>query len=175
MVATLVASGPAVAAETIFLKLQGIPGEAAAPGHKDDIVVSSYSQAMSNTPGGATSSGGSSAGKVTCGAITITKSLDKSSPLLIGAVTQGQRIATGEITFQSAGATAASVVRYKVTLQDIVVGLIEQTDQVPAAVMDRVTLSAARYSFTYTPTLPSGAAAGAPITFNWDCTKNAKF
>jgi type VI secretion system secreted protein Hcp len=174
MAATLVASGPAVGAETIFLKLQGIAGEATAAGHKDEIVVSSYSQAMSNTVGVVASGGGSGAGKAICGAISVTKSLDKSSPLLIGAVAQGQRIATGEITFESTGATGASVVSYKIALQDIVISLIEQTDQVPAGVIDHVTFNAARYAFTYTPALHSGAAAG-PITFNWDCAKNAKF
>jgi hypothetical protein len=83
--AGLAVSGSAAAAEEIFLRLDGIAGSATAAGHPNEIVVSTYSQAFSNTS--STSTGGGGAGKVKCGEIVIMKNIDKSSPKLIGAVT----------------------------------------------------------------------------------------
>jgi type VI protein secretion system component Hcp len=99
MAAGLVVSRSAAAAEEIFLRLDGIAGSATAAGHQNEIAVSTYSQAFSNTSTAAT--GGAGAGKVKCGEITVMKNIDKSSPKLIGAVVTGSRIATGDIRFDS--------------------------------------------------------------------------
>jgi type VI secretion system secreted protein Hcp len=170
MAAGLAVSGPAAAAEEIFLRLDGIMGGATAAGHPNEIVVSTYSQAFSNTASAVTGGGGG-AGKVKCGEIIVMKNIDKSSPKLIGAVVTGNHIATGDIKFDSTRGNGTLVESYHVALTDVVVTDIAQMDHTPQSVMEQVTLSARQFKFTFTPTTNSGAA-GAPITFSVDCSTN---
>ena len=109
-----------MAAEEIFLRLDGIAGGATAAGHQNEIVVSTYSQAFSNTSS-ATSTGGAGAGKVKCGEIIVMKNIDKSSPKLIGAVVTGNRIANGDIRFDSTRGNGMLAESYHVALTDVVV------------------------------------------------------
>lgn len=166
----LAASGPAVAADEIFLRLDGIAGSATGIAHQNEIAISSYSQAFSNTASVATGSGGS-AGKVKCGEITVMKNIDKSSPKLIGAVVTGNHIATGDITFDGPNAIGTVVESYHVALIDVVVTDIAQMDHTPHGVMEQVTLSARQFKFTFTPT-KGVAGTGAPISFSVDCSTN---
>jgi type VI secretion system secreted protein Hcp len=139
VMAGLVASGPALAGDEIFLRLDGITGGATAAGHVGEIVISTYSQAFSNTASSGTGSGGG-AGKAMCGAITVMKNIDKSSPFLISNVVRGSRIATGDIKFDRTNA-GGLVEFYHVALQEIVITDIAQMDHAPAGVMEQVTLS----------------------------------
>jgi type VI secretion system secreted protein Hcp len=166
----LAASGPAAAADEIFLRLDGIVGSATGAAHQNEIVVSTYSQAFSNTTSAVTGSGGGS-GKVNCGEITVMKNIDKSSPKLIGAVVTGSHIAAGDILFDSSRGNGSLVESYHVALTDVVVTEIAQMDHTPQGVMERVTLSARQFKFTFLPTTIAGNT-GAPISFSVDCGTN---
>jgi type VI secretion system secreted protein Hcp len=168
--AGLAVSGPAAAAEEIFVRLDGIVGGATAAGHQNEIVVSTYSQAFSNTASAVTGGGGG-AGKVTCGEIIVMKSIDKSSPKLIGAVVTGNHIATGDIKFDSTRGNGALVESYHVALTDVVITQISQMDHAPQGVMEQVTLSARQFKFTFTPTTNAGGTGG-QISFSVDCSTN---
>jgi type VI secretion system secreted protein Hcp len=168
--AGLAVSGPAAAAEEIFLRLDGIAGGATAAGHQNEIVLSSYSQAFSNTAGAVTGGGGG-AGKVKCGEITVMKNIDKSSPKLIGSVVIGNHIATGDIKFDSSSRNGTLVESYHVALTEVVITDIAQMDHTPDGVMEQVTLSATKYTFTFTPTTNNGGAGG-KISFTVDCSTN---
>jgi type VI secretion system Hcp family effector len=67
-------------AGAMFLKLDGVPGGSSLNGYKNDIEISSFSFGASNPP--ASASTGSGAGRATFSSFTITKHLDKASPLL---------------------------------------------------------------------------------------------
>jgi type VI secretion system secreted protein Hcp len=170
MAAGLAMSGSAAAAEEIFLRLDGITGGATAAGHQNEITVSSYSQAFSNTAGAVTGGGGG-AGKVKCGEIIVMKNIDKSSPKLIGAVVTGNHIATGDIRFDSSRGNGMLLESYHIALTDVIVTDIAQMDQTPQGVMEQVTLSARQFKFTFTPSTNTGGA-GTPITFSVDCSTN---
>jgi type VI secretion system secreted protein Hcp len=170
LAAGLSASATAAAAEEIFLRLDGIAGGATAAGHPNEIVISSYSQAFSNTSTAVTGGGGG-AGKVKCGEIIVMKNIDKSSPKLIGAVVTGNHIATGDIRFDSTRGNGALAESYHVALTDVVITDIAQMDHTPQGVMEQVTLSARQFKFTFTPTTNTGGV-GAPITFSVDCSTN---
>jgi type VI secretion system secreted protein Hcp len=170
MAVGLAASGPAAAADEIFLRLDGIAGGATGAAHQNEIVISTYSQAFSNTTSAVTGGGGG-AGKVKCGEITVMKNIDKSSPKLIGAVVTGSRIATGDIVFDSIRGNGIPLESYHVALTDVIVTDIAQMDRTPQGVMEQVTLSARQFKFTFTPTTNTGGA-GAPISFSVDCSTN---
>lgn len=81
-----------------FLKLDGIAGEATQKDHKDWIDLSSFSLGggTARSSGGG---GGSGAGKTTISSFTITKTLDKSSPLLFQAAVSGKHFKLANVSF----------------------------------------------------------------------------
>jgi type VI secretion system secreted protein Hcp len=158
----------AVGADTVFLKLDNIEGESTATGHAKEIVLLSYTQSFTRAGGG----GGVATGKADCGAITVTKLLDRSSPALIGAVLSGQVIPNGVITFRKEGNQPLEY--YKVTLTDVLIQSISQTDASPTdptTILEQISMSAGRFKFEYVTQAPTGAAQGG-VTFSWDCLAN---
>ena len=93
----MVAASVPAAADT-FLRLGDIKGESTDQKHKDQIEVLSFTQSFINTFNDATGGGGGT-GKVQCGAVTMMKNIDKSSPLLLKAVATGQHIKDALISF----------------------------------------------------------------------------
>jgi type VI secretion system secreted protein Hcp len=85
-------------AGNMFLKLDGIKGESADHKHKGDIEISSFSFGASNA-GSQAHGGGGGAGKVSFSSFTITKPVDKSSPLLQKAAVGGQHYKEADIFF----------------------------------------------------------------------------
>jgi len=81
-----------------FLKLDGIKGESTDKIHKGEIQVDSFS--LSAQGGGqASAGGGGGAGKVSIQSFSITKKLDKSSPLLFQAAASGQHFKDAVLSF----------------------------------------------------------------------------
>lgn len=80
----------------LFLKLDGIDGESIDAKHKKQIEVGSFSMAAGPSQG---SPFGSGAGKSTIQSFTITKQIDKASPLLFKTAGLGQHIKLGTVAF----------------------------------------------------------------------------
>jgi type VI secretion system secreted protein Hcp len=162
----LIVASAAAAAESLFLKLGDIQGESTDSTHQGEIVLISYSQSFTNA-------GGRGAVPTNCGAVTVTKSVDRSSPALIGAVLRGTQIASGVITFRTEGTSRFEF--YKVILTDILINAISQIDASPTdptTIQEQISLNAREIRFEYTPQLPTGAP-GAPVAFGWNCVANA--
>ena len=165
------AAGSVPAAADVFLKLDGITGDATDTKHKGEISILSYSQSFSNS---ATVSPGTSGGpgRVTCGAMTFLKNIDSSSPELIAHVTTGTHVRNGLITFRKAG--DSPIEYYRITLTDVVVTAIDQTDQAdPATIIEKVSMIADRFLFEHTAVDATGQPAGT-TKFGWDCAMNKK-
>lgn len=157
----------ALAAEDLFLKLTGINGESTDTQHKKEIVLLSYSQSFTRP-----ASGGLIAN---CGAVKVTKLVDKSSPALIGAVLTGRTIPTAVITFRKSGPEPFEY--YKVTLTDVQIEAITQTDASPTdatTILETVSLNGAKFRFEYTPQTAFGGP-GVTVVFAWDCITNGSF
>jgi type VI secretion system secreted protein Hcp len=160
----LVVPSAALAADSLFLKLDGIQGESTDSVHRGEIVLLSYTQSFIN-PGGA-------AAQPNCGAITVTKVIDRSSPALIGVVLRGNRIPTGVITFRHEGGLRLEY--YKVTLTDVLINAISQTDASPTdptTILEQISMNASTLRFEYTPQLPTGSP-GPIVAFGWNCATN---
>jgi type VI secretion system secreted protein Hcp len=80
-----------------FLKLDGIKGESIDKVHKAEIDIESFS--FSAGGGQHASGGGGGTGKVNVQTFTITKKLDKSSPLLFQAAATGKHIKLATLSF----------------------------------------------------------------------------
>jgi type VI secretion system secreted protein Hcp len=162
--------GGASAASDIFLKLDGILGESADAKHKDQIEILSFSLGFVNQPTGG-AGGGAGAGKVSCGDVVLTKSIDKASPSLIGAVMTGKHIKSGVLTFAAAGGKATQDY-YTLSLTDLLVTSIQQSDSVGGPkVTEQVAISAAKFKFEYKAQKADGSLGPSQV-FTFDCKAN---
>jgi type VI secretion system secreted protein Hcp len=103
----------------MFLKLDGVQGESTDSKHKGDFEISSFSFGAGN--GGAQAhGGGGGAGKVSFSSFTITRPLDKSSPLLQKAAIDGQQYKEVGVFFaRKAGGTQQDYLELK--LDDVLI------------------------------------------------------
>ncbi len=172
LLAGVIAAGAAIptsALADVFLELTGIQGDSTDAQHKNQIDILTYTQSFKNTAS-SSSGGGGGTGKVTCGDVTVTKNIDKSSPLLIQAVTTGKHIEQAILTFRQAGGQQLNY--YVVTLKDVLITSITQTDQNnPARIFEQVQLSATDFKFQFTPRNANGSA-GAVVNFEFNCAAN---
>ena len=86
----------------VFLKLEGIDGEATDADHEGEIDVLGWSWGLAQT-GGTELGGGMTRGRVTATEMQITKYMDKSSSTLIKHVCNGAAIPTAVLTVQKSG------------------------------------------------------------------------
>jgi type VI secretion system secreted protein Hcp len=106
--------------------------------------------------------------------VTVLKNIDKSSPQLIEHVATGKHIAKGVLSFRTASEKGAGVY-YTVTLTDVLVSSIDQTDNPdPGKIVEKLSLAAAKFSFEYRPQNADGSL-GSPVDFGFDCRTNTKF
>ena len=168
MAATAMVAAPVPAHAETFLKIEGIKGESLDKKHKDEIEILSFTQSFINTYDGAIGGGGG-AGKVQCGAVTMMKSIDSSSPLLLKGVATGQHYKEAVITFRSGNTTSEY---YVIRMQDLLISELSQTDSAdPNRIFEKLVLNARSFEFKYSPTTVKGEL-GAPVSFKWDCAAN---
>jgi type VI secretion system secreted protein Hcp len=86
------------ASGNMFLKLDGIKGESTDSKHKGDIEIESFQWGVERATSQASSSG-AGAGKTSFQTFKITKTLDKSSPLLLSAAATGKHIKEADLLF----------------------------------------------------------------------------
>lgn len=163
---TLASSDAATAANKIFLKFPGIEGTSASENHRREIEITGFSANASRTLG--INFGGGSAGRVTCGQITLAKLIDQSSPeflrlLFSGAMTGGPVV----LSFEKAG-EGDHLDYYKIELADVLVMSISQTDPEDTIVTEKIVLQAGKYRYIYTPQDERGRTLP-PVSFGWDC------
>lgn len=161
------------AAAEVFLRLDGIKGESQNPKFKDYIDVLSYTQSFRNTNTHSTGGGGGN-GKVQCGSITVLKNIDLSSPELIAMVTTGLHIKRATLVFTSTTDRGVATY-YRVTLTDVLVTEVDQTDNPDAGkIVEKIILDAATYRFEYRPQTAQGTS-GPVVDFGFDCMRNREF
>lgn len=149
---------------TILLKIAGITGTSQIPGHVGDIVLSGFSTNDSNT--GPVAGGGS--GKSLCGQVTITKTIDQTSPEFLRLVLTGVSTPSATVTFQSSDGKTTPSDFYKVDLREIFVTGVAQTDIQADKVTETIVLQAVQFQFSFLP------INGTPVVFGWNCATNQK-
>src|SRR5215831_10960540 len=106
-----------------YLQLDGIPGESTDDKHKDWIEVLSFGHEMLQPVSSTKSSaGGASSGRTQHGDFAITKYVDKSSPKLYEAVSNGKHLSKAKIEVCRGG---GSQVKYlEITLEEVMISLV---------------------------------------------------
>ena len=154
------------AASDYLLELDGIKGESSDKKHKDTIQIESFSWGVSQQ-GTHSSGGGGGAGKVSFSDITVTKVVDKSSPLLFKRAATGTHIKKAQLFVRKAGGEQQEYM--KITLEDLLVSSFKtapskSSNSVP---LESVSLNFTKIEFSYAPQKPDGSLA-APLTATYD-------
>lgn len=144
----------------MFLMVEGIKGESVDETHKDEIDVLSWSWGVSQS--GTTHMGkGGGSGKSSVADLTVTKWLEKSSPILFKYCCQGTHIPKCVLTLRKAGGSKP-VEYYKLTMEDV---LITSITSGGAGGEDRlsetISLNFARFSVEYVPQKEDGSGDAA--------------
>ena len=128
------------------------------------IPLTSYSQNAS--------SNANSAGKniaAVCGQVTITKLIDQSSPIFLGAVLSVQTFPDMTIIFsQGTSSITPPFTYYTVQLGNVIATSITQSDNANNIITEQIVLSASQFRFTFFEQKPDGTT-GPAVSFGFDC------
>ncbi len=155
----------------MFLKLEGIKGEAQDGKHKEEIDVLAWSWGMSQS--GTTHMGsGSGAGKVSVQDLSLTKYVDKASATLVNHACTGKHISKGKLIVRKAGDTPLEYIT--VDLEDIIVTQVSSGGSGGEdRLTENVTLNFGKFKYSYTTQTKDGSA-GPKVEFGWSIAKNEK-
>lgn len=156
----------------MFIKLDGIKGEAQDAKHKDDIDVLAWSWGMSQS-GTTHTGGGGGAGKVNVQDLSFTKYVDKASSNLMQQCCSGKHIPKVELFVRKAGTTPLEYVT--ITLNHVLISSVSTGGSGGEdRLTENVTLNFSKFEVQYKAQKPDGAAE--PGVFaKWDIAKNVAF
>ena len=151
----------------IFLRLDGVDGEATDRAHAGEIEVLAWSWGVARS-GSAFETGGAGTAKAGFHNMTLTKRFDLASPVLWHHCVQGRAIAEGRLTVRAAG---EDPVEYLVLdMKRIIVGSVSAGGGDGEGTTERVSLNFAGFEMRYAG--PKDGGAGATKTFGWDIRAN---
>jgi len=155
----------------MFLKLDGIKGEASDAKHKEEIDVLAWSWGLSQSGTTHTGTGGG-AGKVNVQDISFTKWVDKASPVLFLDCASGKHIKEALLTVRKAGDKPLEYLTIK--LSDLIVSSISTGGSGGEdRLTENVTLNFAKVQVSYTPQKKDGSGDVA-VLGGWDIPQNIK-
>lgn len=155
----------------MFIKLGDIEGESVDDVHAGEIDVMAWSWGMSQS--GSTHSGpGGGAGKVAVQDMSVTKYVDKASPVLMKYCCNGKHIEEAVLTVRKAGETPLEymlLTMKHVLVSSITVGGSGGEDRLT----ENVSLNFAEFQTEYVPQMPDGSGDASVIT-GWNIAKNVE-
>lgn len=164
-------------ARDFYLKIDTIVGESEDHEHKDWIEVESFSWGESQAIVGTTSSsGGRTAERVHHQDLSITKLIDKSTPILELACSSGQHFKKAELELFRASADGDKRVRYyKITLTDLIISSFSQQGGGGGIPHEQVSFNYAEIKWEYIPQKKEAPGGALPaIVTGWSLKQNKK-
>lgn len=152
-------------AQDMFLKIEGVDGEAKDSVHGGEIDVLAFSFGVSQSASMHMGGGGGS-GKCSVQDITITKPIDKSSTELFLRSCTGKHYPSAILTIRKAGDTPVEYLIYTMTeviISSVSTGASKDSDQIS----EQVSLNFAKIKIDYKEQAGDGSVASEPtMTFN---------
>ncbi len=153
----------------MFLKLDGIDGEAQDKKHGKEIDVLAWSWGLSQS-GTTHMGGGGGAGKAAFQDLSVTKWVDKSSMTLMEYVSTGKHIKKARLTVRKAGGTPLEYII--IDMEDIIVTSVSTGGSGGEdRLTENVSLNFSVVKTQYVPQAKDGTGE-APIAFGWDIAGN---
>lgn len=154
-----------------FLKIGSIEGESISKGHDKEIDVLSFHWGVSNR-GTSGFSGGQGSGKCDFQDLTVTKLVDKSSPLLMQACATGQHFPKAVLSARRAGGDQQDYLQ--ITMTGMMISSFQQSGASQGDLpTDSFSLNFSKIEFDYWPQKADGTL-GAKVHGGWDLAKNVK-
>lgn len=157
-------------AQDIFLKLNGIDGEAADSAHKNEIELLTFNwRAYQESAMHAGAGGG--AGKATVEDLEFEHYVDRSSPNLMKYCLTGKHVDEARLTVRKAGGNPLEYLKF--TLGDVIVTSVQPfgSSKDDTRVKERVRLSFSKITQEYAVQNAQGGSAGA-VTAGYDIKGN---
>jgi type VI secretion system secreted protein Hcp len=152
-----------VAIADMFLKMQGVTGEAIDADHKGEIDLVSWSWGM-HAPTAIT---GQATGKVAISEVNVVKRADQSSPTLMGFLRNHKLVKKAVLTVRKAGSTPLEY--FKIELENVRITSMK-TGSESAELTEHWSLGFDKIRVSYTPQSSTGAAGGGANVFETDAT-----
>lgn len=155
----------------MFLKIDGIKGEARDDKHKEEIDVLAWSWGVSNS-GSAHVGGGAGAGKAHVQDLSLTKYIDKSSTDILLSSCNGKHHKTATLVVRKAGEKPVEYL--KITMSEVLVTSVSTGGSGGEdRLTENLTLNFAKVKVEYTPQKEDGSG-DATQTVGWDIAANIK-
>jgi type VI secretion system secreted protein Hcp len=151
-----------VAIADMFLKVQGVTGEAVDADHKGEIDIVSWSWGM-DAP--VSIIGGASSGMVTVGELNVVKRVDQSSPTLMGFLRNRKLVPSAQLIVRKAGATPLEY--FKIELENVRVNGL-RAESHDSELVEHLRLGFSKVRVSYTPQGPTGGRGGGANQFETD-------
>lgn len=156
----------------MFLKIDGIEGEAQDAAHKKAIDILAWSWGMSQSGTTHMGSGGGS-GKVNVQDISFTKYVDSSSSALMMHCSTGKHIKEATLIVRKAGGDKP-VEYIKLKMEEVIVTSVSTGGSGGEdRLTENVSLNFGKFNYAYTPQEQKGGKAAAK-EFGWDIAENVK-
>ncbi len=147
---------------TTFLKLDGIAGAATEKDHKGEIPIGGFSVSAQGAQNIGSQSSGAGAGKVSIQSFSITKTLDKSSPLLFQAAATGQHFKEAVLSFtHKVGGKEQTYLKFD--FQNVLISSVQDGSSGGGTPQEQVTFSFQKVAEAFIE--PNGKT-GATVNFN---------
>jgi len=154
------------------IKIDGIEGESKLKDHTKEIDVLAWSWGLSQSASFG-SGGGGGAGKVNAQDLSLTKWVDKASPILLANCSSGKHIKEAVLSVRKAGDKPLDYII--VTLEKVLVSSISTGGSGGEdRLTENVTLNFAKAKLEYQPQKDDGTADGGKVTYTWDFQQNTK-
>ncbi len=156
----------------MFLKIDDVKGESQDDKHKGEIDVLAWSWGMSQSGTMHAGSGGG-AGKVSVNDLSITKYVDKSSPVLFDKCSSGEHIKQAVLYVRKAG--GKNPLEYlKLTINEVLIASVSTGGSGGEdRLTENISLNFGKYKIEYTPQKADGSAEGV-VASGFDIRANKK-
>jgi len=157
-------------AHDIFLKIDKIEGESQDDKHAKEIDIDAWSWGMTQPAANQVGTGGG-VGQAEIHDLHISKSIDKSTPVLMKFLTEGEHIAKCTLVSRKAGGKDR-VEFVAIHMEEVFVSSIQIGHRSGAdSTTEEVTLNFGKYTVEYTPQDTKSGAAQAKIPHTYDIRK----
>ncbi len=154
------------------LKIDGIKGESKIKGHAEEVDVLAWSWGLSQS-GTFGAGGGGGAGKVNVQDLSITKYVDKSSPDLMLACSNGKHLKDALLTVRKAGEDPVEYVTVK--LEKILVTSVSTGGSGGEdRLTENVSFNFGKVTVEYQEQDDNGKPKGGKVTYGWNVQENVK-
>ncbi len=156
----------------VYLQIDGIKGESQDQGHRDWIECETVHWGI-HQPKSATAStgGGHTAERAELEEITLSKTADLSSPILMQHCAMGKTIPKAKLEFMRADGHGTPIKYFEIELENVLIGSISPGIAPGSILSEHVSLKFSKIKWRYTQQKAAGGAGGSTVG-GWDLASN---